>query len=252
MNWKESRLAIVDVETTGLHSEQDRVIEVGIVIFEAGEIVERYGQLINPGRPIPEEIVKITGIKDEDVAGKPAFEEVVDEVVSRLTGAIVVAYNLSFDKGFLAMELERAGREWPDVPELDPLIFARQLHKGKGSNKLGAVAARLGISLENAHRAVDDAEATGHVLLALAGELPERLEELEILQKQWAHLQAQERAMWRRSRGGDVLNSSAEASAQVAQVDGLPSLGPAYIYGEETDPLRALYMNLSDAGSRRS
>ena len=201
MHWKDSRIAVVDVETTGFSNQEDRVIEVGIVIFEQGEVVERYGQLVNPGRAIPEAVVKLTGIKDEDVETEPPFEEVATEVLKHLQAAVIVGYNLSFDKGFLSVELERAGLTWPEASELDPLIFARQLHKGRGGNKLGQVAERLGISLENAHRAVDDAEATGHVLFALAEQLPPQLEELLIVQEQWAILQAQERAMWRRNRG---------------------------------------------------
>jgi DNA polymerase III subunit epsilon len=252
VHWKESRIAVVDVETTGFSNQEDRVIEVGIVIFEGGEVVEKYGQLVNPGRPIPEVVVKLTGIRDEDVAKEPPFEQVATEVLSRLQDAVIVGYNLSFDKGFLSMELERSGLNWPEASELDPLIFARQLHKGRGGNKLGQVAERLGISLENAHRAVDDAEATGHVLFALAEQLPPQLEELLIVQEQWTILQAQERAMWRRNRGGDVLSETpSSGGASLAQVDGLPALGPAYLYGDETDPLRALYVTLPDVGSRR-
>ena len=117
---------------------------------------------------------------------------------------------------------------------------------------MGQVAERLGISLENAHRAVDDAEATGHVLFALAQELPPDLEALLVVQEQWALLQAQERAMWRRNRGGEMLaDATQNSSAELARVDGLPALGPAYLYGDETDPLKALYRTLPDVGSRR-
>ena len=136
MHWKDQRIAVVDVETTGFSNQEDRVIEVGIVIFEQGEVVERYGQLVNPGRSIPEAVVKLTGIKDEDVASEPPFEQVAADVLKHLQDAVIVGYNLSFDKGFLSVELERAGLAWPEASELDPLIFARQLHKGRGGNKL--------------------------------------------------------------------------------------------------------------------
>ena len=250
--WQNQRIAVVDVETTGFSPIEDRIIEVGIVLFENGAVIERYGQLIQPGKSIPEAVVKLTGITDEQVKDAPAFKEVAAEVQSRLKGAIIVGYNLEFDKGFVSAELERVGMEWPEGgPELDPLIFARQLHKGRGGNKLGQVAQRLGISLENAHRAVDDAEATGHVLFALSPNLPPTLDALLVVQDQWRMLQAQERAMRRRMRGGSVLGEAVGASTELETVDGLPALGPAYLYGDETDPLRAMYRTLPDVGSRR-
>ncbi len=250
MSWNTGKFTVVDVETTGLKSEEDRVIEVGIVHFDAGQVTEKYGQLIHPGCSIPEEVVKLTGIKDADVQGKPAFGEVAAEILSHLSRGPIVGYNLSFDKGFLSAELGRENLAWPDAPELDPLVFARQRHKGKGSKKLGAVAARLNISLENAHRAVDDAEATGHILIAFASQLPEELSDLVTLQAQWKQLQDQEMAMWRRNRGGgDVLSAATPVSVQ--QEDGIRALGPAFLYGEDTDPLRALYASLPDVGSSR-
>ena len=250
--WQKQRIAVVDVETTGFSPVEDRVIEVGIVLFENGEVVERYGQLVQPGKAIPEAVVKLTGITDDQVKDAPVFKDIAREVESRLKDAIIVGYNLEFDKGFVSAELERVGLDWPDnQPELDPLIFARQLHKGRGGNKLGQVAERLGISLENAHRAVDDAEATGHVLFALAEGLPPELEALLVVQEQWRMLQAQERAMRRRMRGASVLGEEVGSASELETVDGLPALGPAYLYGDETDPLRAMYRTLPDVGSRR-
>jgi len=254
-HWKNRTLAVLDVETTGLDPTTDRVIEVGIVRFEGGEVVERYGQLIHPGRDIPEEISKLTGIQSSDLDGQPSFDKVAQDVCSRLEGAIVVGYNLPFDRAFVTQELSRLGFSWPETQELDPLVFVRQLHKGQGSKKLGAACTRMGISLDNAHRAADDAEATGRLLLALAEQLPESLDDLLTLQGQWEVLQEQERARWRRSKeeekgGVDPFRTTSSAATMI-DAQGRYTLGPAYVYGDETDPIRALFSNLPDVGSRR-
>lgn len=254
-SWTSRPFVSLDVETTGLKADRDRVIEVGLVHFDGGKVVERYGQLVDPGCDVPEEVVQLTGIRPEDLVGKPRFEEIAEEVRKRLSGGIVVAYNLTFDKSFVASELTRAALQWPDdALELDPLVFVRQLHRGQGSKKLGAVAERLGINLENAHRAVDDAEVAGKVLLSLASGLPGDLNELIELQRQWEILQAQEQMRWRRNRSNSsgLLDSEPGGPALSREADeGLPTLGPAYIWGDETDPMKALFRTLPEVGLRR-
>lgn len=256
-HWKDLHLVVVDTETTGLDAKTERVIEVGIIHFEGGQVVDRYGTLIDPGVPIPQEVVALTGIKDEDVAGQPRFADVAAEVLRRLSQGVIVGYNLPFDKGFLVAELERAGLSWPDRPCLDPLILVRELHRNQGSKKLGVAAARMGISLEEAHRATADAEVAGLVLLELAsryGErLPPALEDLLVLQAHWEQQQAAEQAGWRRNRGrgeAELLGATAGPALTVDD-DGLPALGPAYVYGDDPDPMRALFSGLPDIGARR-
>jgi DNA polymerase III alpha subunit (gram-positive type) len=243
--WHDLRIAALDVETTGFDPEQERVIEVGIVTFERGEMVERWGALINPGKPIPEEVQQLTGIKNEDVAGQPSFSAFAKEIHRRLQGVAVCAYNLSFDRSFIAAELGRAGLGWPtDAPTLDPLIFARELQREHRSMKLGEVAERLGIKLENAHRAEDDAEVAGRVMYALGAELPESLSDILMLQAQWEVQQERSMAAWRRQdidRGPSAALQSVEAMGGRAV-----GLGPGYLYGDELDPLRALYASIPD------
>ncbi len=242
--WQDLPLAVLDVETTGLDANEDRVTEVAIIRFENGEVVETYGKLVNPGMPIPEESTRITGISDDDVKDAPSFAEIADEVHSRLQGVGIVAYNLSFDRGFLRNELERCDLSWPDeAPTFDPLIFARQFFKDKRRKNLGAICELLGIELKEAHRATNDATVTGHVLYAFADRLPEDLDELMMLQAQWEKIQAQEMAGWRNRGGGDSSMDSL-SDAFGGQTIGL---GPAYIYGDETDPLRALYKSVPEA-----
>jgi DNA polymerase-3 subunit epsilon len=199
--WAEMPIALVDVETTGKDASVDRVVEVGVVIARGGEIVERKNWLVNPGRPIPKEASEIHKITDEDVKDAPTFERVAAEVAAALGGCIPGAYNAAFDRAFITSELGRAGMSLrKDVEWLDPLVWARELQPGERSRALGEVAARLGIALENAHRASDDAEAALRVLLALGRDVrvPRTYAALVQEQRRLAMAQADERRMrWR-------------------------------------------------------
>jgi DNA polymerase-3 subunit epsilon len=166
--WADLPIALIDVETTGKDASIDRVVEVGIAIARGGTIVDRKNWLVNPGRSIPKEASEVHKITDEDVKDAPSFEAVAKEVAAMLEGCVPAAYNAAFDRAFLSGELSRAGVALrKEVEWLDPLIWARELQQGEKSRALGEVAARLGIALENAHRASDDAAAALKVLFAL-------------------------------------------------------------------------------------
>ncbi len=235
--WWQMPWAVLDTETTGLNAEAgDRVVELGVVLFENGEVVQSWGTLVNPKMPLPADTTRITGIRPEEVATAPPFEGVADHFLSLLKDRLCVAYNASFDRGFLLHELARAGRAFP--PELrwiDPLVLAKQLHKGRGKMNLGAVAKRLEIPLEEAHRATADSECTGRVLAALAkeGNLPADLDEFLDLQEQWAAEQEAARAGWRNRRRQDVaVDTSGPRNA----------LGPGYPFSDELDPIRYMFL----------
>lgn len=208
-NWVDIPVAFVDTETTGTDARVDRVIEVGIVIGLGGDVVERHNWLINPGIPIPKESTAVHHITDEMVAGKPSFADVADEILEVFRDKLPAAYNAAFDRGFIRMEMERAGRnrgELPpavrsDVSWVDPLVFAREFFKGQGESRaLGAVAERLGISLANAHRATDDAEAALRVLYALRRDdrMPDTYAALVQEQRRLGNLQREAMRFWRR------------------------------------------------------
>ena len=241
--WIDLPLAVIDVETTGFDPDEERIIEIAIIRFENGEVVDTYGQLVDPKKVVPQKVTEITGITQEDVDGQPTFDQIAHTVWEKLQGAGLVAYNLSFDRSFVDAELGRCGLSWPqEAPTLDPLIFARQFFKRSPRKNLSAVSKLLGIPLEEAHRATHDATVAGHVLYAFEERLPERLEDLLMLQGQWEAAQVQEMANW---RGGFSLSTSTGASQQVG-------LGPAYIYGDEADPLRALYASVPEAPEREA
>jgi DNA polymerase-3 subunit epsilon len=199
--WAELPIALIDVETTGKDASIDRVVEVGIAIARQGAIIECKNWLVNPGRPIPKEASDVHKISDDDVKDAPPFETVAGEIAALLEGCIPAAYNAAFDRAFLGAELARAGLAVPkDIEWLDPLVWARELQQGEKSRALGEVAARLGIALDNAHRASADAEAALKVLFALGRDVrvPRSYAALVQEQRRLAMAQADERRLkWR-------------------------------------------------------
>ena len=206
--WTDLPFVVIDFETTGTDPENDRILEVGVVVFERGEVRLREGLLVDPGVPVPEEARAVHGITDEELRGAPRFPEVFPRLLEMLEGRLPVAYNASFDRGFLHAEARRVpgwrgSDEAPpalrdDVVWLDPLVWAREILKDQKSRKLGDVAAHFGIPLEQAHRAAGDAEATGRVLLALAQNMPTPYGEVIRLQGRYGACQEAEMTKWKR------------------------------------------------------
>ncbi len=204
--WQELDVALLDVETTGRDASVDRVVELGIVVGRRGEVVAKYNWLINPGMPIPAEVTAIHHITDEMVADKPRFETIAHEIAAALKGCVPAAYNALFDRAFLMSEFSRAKADTTGVPALtrevewlDPLVWAREIQEGEKSRSLGDVATRLGIALENAHRAQDDAEAALRVLYALGTDsrIPTAYGAMVQEQRRISQVQADARRMWR-------------------------------------------------------
>lgn len=207
--WIDERIAFLDTETTGTDPRADRIIEVGIVIGRSGEIASRHSWLINPEVSIPQESTDVHGITNEQVADKPTFAQLAPAIVDALRNALPAAYNASFDRRFLHAELARCGYQDENPPPgirqkiawLDPLVMAREIYKGRGESRaLGAVAERLGIPLDNAHRATDDAEAALKVLYAFAEDprIPKTYAALIQEQRRLERQQAEAQRFWRK------------------------------------------------------
>ena len=203
-------IVAIDTETTGRDPLNDRIVEVAVVTSEGQNIVDRTSWLVNPGRPIPKEATDIHGITDADVADKPTFSDVMPSILATLAGKVPLAYNAEFDKSFLTAECDRcsvvAGRPVPalrrNVEWLDPLIWVREIQRNERSRALGEVCQRLGIPLDNAHRATDDAEAALKVLFAILPDarVPRMYGGFLQEQRRLARQQEDERARWRRER----------------------------------------------------
>ncbi len=160
----EQDYVVFDIETTGFSPVSNRIIEIGAVKVTGGEIVDRFSTFVNPETPIPFEIQKLTGIRDEMVLDAPLIEDVLPKFLAFSQGSVMVAHNANFDMNFIMENCRRLGcpREFTYV---DTMLTARVLLPGQAKHTLDAVCKTLGISLENHHRAVDDAEATAHMFV---------------------------------------------------------------------------------------
>lgn len=167
--------AVVDVETTGGDPDAGhRIIELAIVEIRDGVIARDYRTLLNPGRPIPEGVTRLTGITDGAVAGAPHFEEVAEEVAQRLRGRVFVAQNAAFDRRFLATQLLEATGDVPPAEILCTVRMARRLVPELRRRNLDALSNHFGIRIHGRHRAYGDALATARIFLRLVDEASAR------------------------------------------------------------------------------
>lgn len=158
---------VFDIETTGLSPASCRITEIGAIKIENGKITDKFSQLINPGMPIPYNITELTGISDDMVSGKPAIAEVLPKFLDFCKGATVVAHNAAFDCGFIRYNASALGLEFHNHI-IDTLRLSREQFPDENKHSLDVMCKRLGVSLENHHRAVDDATATAEAFLKLA------------------------------------------------------------------------------------
>ncbi|WP_088102178.1 ATP-dependent DNA helicase DinG [Halalkalibacter urbisdiaboli] len=166
------RYVVIDLETTG-HSvvQGDRIIQIGAIVIEGEEIVERFSSFINPHIPIPPFIEELTGITDEMVAKAPTFHEIIPLLLPMLKDASFVAHNVHFDLNFLQKQLEDEGYDVPSVTAFDTVELARMLLPKQESYKLTNLADFLGFSHDRPHQADSDAEVTAHLFLTLIHKL---------------------------------------------------------------------------------
>ena len=165
---RELDYVVVDVETTGASpSRGDRITEIAAVEVSGGEVVDEFSTLVNPGRPIPPWISRLTGITPEMVEDAPPFEEVADLIRERLEGRVFVAHNVPFDWRFVTHEMRRARSVLPEGPRLCTLRLARRALPGLRRKGLDGVSRYFDVEIEARHRAAGDALATASVLLRL-------------------------------------------------------------------------------------
>ena len=164
---------VFDIETTGFSSVKDHIIEIGAVKVENGRMTERYSTFVNPGVPIPFRITSLTSITDEMVMDSPKIDVVLPEFLEFVGDAVLVAHNAAFDVGFIEQNCKNLGLPH-EYTYLDTVALARVLLPTLSKYKLNVVAKALGISLENHHRAVDDAGATAEIFERFVSMLEER------------------------------------------------------------------------------
>ena len=176
---------VFDLETTGLYPDRDRIIEIGAVKFNLAGEEYRFSGLINPGIEIPQAASNVNGIDDSMVADKPAIEEILPDFVSFIDNTVLIAHNIGFDASFLMSNIERLNIPVNDLICLDTIILAKKFFKGLYSYSLGNIVKNLGIELENAHRAEDDAVACMNLFTECLKKIPDHkyIELKELLKK---------------------------------------------------------------------
>ena len=169
----EDTYIVFDIETTGFSSIRDKIIEIGAVKVVNGEIVDRFSTFVNPERPIPFEITNLTGITDQMVMEYPPIETILPQFLEFAGGGVLVAHNAGFDVGFIEQNCRNQAIE-QKFTYVDTVALARILLPTLSKYKLNIVAKALGISLENHHRAVDDAGATAEIFVKFVEMLRDR------------------------------------------------------------------------------
>lgn len=154
---------VFDVETTGLSAVYDTIIELAAVKMHKGNVEASFDEFIDPGHPLSNTTINLTGITDEMVRGSKSEEEVLRLFRVFSEGAILVAHNASFDMGFLNTSYRKYGIPEATNPVIDTLELARYLYPEFKRFGLGVLSKKFGVNLEQHHRAIYDAEATGHL-----------------------------------------------------------------------------------------
>ena len=161
-----------DLETTGLSSRTDRIIEIGAVVLKNGQELDRFQTFVDPERKLDRKIVDLTGITDDMLVGAPKIEEVLPKFLEFVGSRVLVAHNSDFDTGFIRAECARLGYEY-NFTAADTLILSQNLMPQLGKFKLNIVSNALSLPDFNHHRAGDDALTCGLIMTKLMQKLEE-------------------------------------------------------------------------------
>lgn len=156
---------VFDVETTGLSSAYDTIIELAAVRLKDGEIVDTFESFANPHHPLSETTTRLTGITDDMVQDAPEVGDMIAKFVEFCEDAILVAHNANFDMGFFYAACQTAGVEVPKYSYIDTVEMARYLYPDMRNHRLDTLAKRFDIELTQHHRAIYDTEATAYLFV---------------------------------------------------------------------------------------
>lgn len=267
MMWRESAVLAIDIETTGLDPEADRVVELAGCVFQGSDLVSRRGTLINPGVDIPAEASAVHGIGNADVAGAPKLAQVAPRFLVHVRQAdAIVAFNSRFDLPFLDASCPGFAEARSGKPVLDPFPVAKAIAKrngwplGGGRMKLTALCERFGIPMRgDAHRATTDAIAAVE-LLHVVGPMWGLSDGLEAASGEVAALVEQDQrdfeAYLERKRTAELRRAWESSGAADAafrawcamREDKGPSVGPGHVQGSDTS--KAAADSLSDGTAK--
>lgn len=166
-----SDYVVFDLETTGISSKYDEVIEISAVKVKSGKVTGEFSTLVNPGRRIPPGASRVNGITDEMVAGAPGFSDVLGDFFQFAGDMVLVGHNISsFDMKFLYRDAQKYFQKVPDNDYTDTLILARKALPQLSHHRLVDLAEHYGFSAEGAHRALNDCRMNQKVYERLAEE----------------------------------------------------------------------------------
>jgi ATP-dependent DNA helicase DinG len=167
-----TRYAVVDLETTGTnYQEENRIIQIGCAFVENGKVIDTFHSKVNPQRPIPTEITKLTGITDEQVKNAPKFNDIASEIYRRLVDTTFVAHNVDFDFPFINEELVRSGYPELEIPAIDTVALSQVVFSYAKGYRLRDLTSYLKIEHHDPHSADSDAVATAHLLIEIQNQL---------------------------------------------------------------------------------
>ena len=169
-----------DLETTGLSSRDDRIIEIGAVILKDGKEIDRFQTFVDPERQLERKIVELTGITDEMLQGAPKIQEILPKFLEFVGDRVLVAHNSDFDTGFIRAECQRQGLPYR-YTAADTLILSQNLLQHLSKFKLDIVSNALNLPDFNHHRAGDDAMTCGLIMTKLM-EMLEQEQDIHTLQ----------------------------------------------------------------------
>ena len=150
---------VIDIETTGLSPKKEKITEIAIYVFDGIKVIDEFVSLINPERPIPYFITRMTGITNEMVESAPKFYEIAKKIIEITESRLFVAHNAAFDYGFVKEEFARLGYDFKRK-KLCTVKLSKKLIPGRKSYSLGKLTSELGINIKGRHRAAGDAIAT--------------------------------------------------------------------------------------------
>lgn len=170
----DSEFVVFDIETTGLNPKYDDIIEIGAVKIVNRQVIDSFSTFVSIDRKLPGKIIELTSITDDMLINQPVITNVLPEFFKFVGNAVLVAHNASFDTSFIKNKAKVYLNENYDPSILDTLELSKALMKDVKNHKLNTLVKKLGIKLENHHRAVDDASATGQLFISLLNMLSDR------------------------------------------------------------------------------
>lgn len=166
-NFSGDDFVVIDIETTGLSSINDKIIEISAIRFENNNITDTFSTLINPGITIPNNITSITGISNDMIKSSPKIEEIIDDYIKFIKDDIIIGHNISFDLGFINNNLNKLGKKSISNDYVDTLQIARKKIKDVDNHKLTTLINYYNLSSKQEHRALSDCKLTGEIFIKL-------------------------------------------------------------------------------------